>query len=110
MSAQNPLEITPAGLQAFTQPVVLLDVREPFEHAIARLDGARLIPMGYVPTSLPEIERLSDEALVVVYCHHGIRSLNVVHWLRGQGVDNCVSLAGGIDRWSREIDASIPRY
>jgi rhodanese-related sulfurtransferase len=110
MSAQNPLEITPAGLQSSLETVVLLDVREPFEHAIARLDGARVIPMGSVPSALPEIERLSEDALIVVYCHHGIRSLNVVHWLRGRGVDNCVSLAGGIDRWSREIDASVPRY
>ncbi len=110
MNGESPLEMTPEALQGLSEPVALLDVREPFEFAFARLDGARLVPMGSVPSSIAEIERLSDEVLVVVYCHHGIRSLSVVHWLRRQGVENCGSLAGGIDRWSREVDGSVPRY
>ena len=53
---------------------------------------------------------MADEAPVVVFCHHGIRSLQVVNWLHEQGVTNCLSMAGGIDRWSAEIDAGVPRY
>ena len=87
-----------------------IDVREPHEHAIARIEGAQLVPMRSVPGELQELERLADEAPLVVFCHHGVRSLNVVQWLRGQGVDNCVSLAGGIDAWSLQADNSVPRY
>jgi rhodanese-related sulfurtransferase len=86
----------------------LIDVREPFEFHRARIDGAELIPMGSVPQSLPLFEK--EEKPIVVFCHHGIRSLQVVSWLRGQGVENCVSMAGGIDRWSLEIDPKVPRY
>jgi len=47
---------------------------------------------------------------LIVFCHHGVRSLSVVDWLRRQGVENCQSMAGGIDAWSTMIDASVPRY
>ncbi len=46
----------------------------------------------------------------MVYCHHGVRSLNVVNWLREQGIENCQSVAGGIDAWSLAVDPSVPRY
>ena len=51
-----------------------------------------------------------EENPIVVLCHHGMRSLQVVGWLREQGVENCTSMAGGIDRWSLEIDPKVPRY
>ena len=54
--------------------------------------------------------RRATTATLIVYCHHGVRSLNVVNWLREQGVSGCQSMAGGIDRWSLQIDPSIPRY
>jgi rhodanese-related sulfurtransferase len=61
-----------------------------------------------VPQSLSS---LRDEALpLVVFCHHGMRSLQVVSWLREQGLEGCVSMQGGIDQWSREIDPAVPRY
>ncbi len=88
----------------------LIDVREPYEYELAHLDSSRLIPMNTVPARLQELEALADEAPLVVVCHHGIRSLNVVSWLRQQGLEPCQSLAGGIDRWSLEIDAAVPRY
>ncbi len=88
----------------------LIDVREPHEHHLARIDGAQLIPMRTVPHRLHEFESASDESLLIVYCHHGVRSLSVVEWLRRQGVDQCVSLIGGIDLWSRQIDPQVPRY
>ena len=56
------------------------------------------------------LESIADESELIVFCHHGVRSLNVVHWLREQGVEACRSMAGGIDRWSLEIDPKVPRY
>jgi len=108
-----PLEITPREVKqrlASEERVRLIDVREPAEFAISRIAGAELIPMGSVPTQLQKLEAAADDHLVVVFCHHGVRSLNVVHWLREQGVAECQSMAGGIDRWSEEVDPSVPRY
>lgn len=90
--------------------IVLLDCREPQEWALTRIEGSELIPMNTVSANLQRIEAMAEEKLVVVYCHHGVRSLNTVAWLRRQGVENTVSLAGGIDQWSLEIDAGVPRY
>ena len=66
--------------------------------------------MRTVPAELSRLDARADEAPLIVFCHHGVRSLNVVHWLREQGVAACQSMAGGIDRWSLEIDPSVPRY
>ena len=90
--------------------IALIDVREPVEFQQARIEGAALIPMRTVPAELQRVEGLADEGTVVVFCHHGVRSLQVVNWLREQGVAECQSMAGGIDRWSREVDATVPRY
>jgi rhodanese-related sulfurtransferase len=106
-------EITPHEIQrrlSAGETLILIDVREPAEFQIAHIAGAQLVPMGSVPTQLQRLEAASDEATLIVYCHHGIRSLNVVHWLREQGVAACQSMVGGIDRWSLEIDPSVPRY
>jgi rhodanese-related sulfurtransferase len=86
----------------------LVDVREHQEHAICHIEGARLIPMQTVPQHLQELD--DDGPRIIVFCHHGMRSLSVVDWLRRQGVANCQSMAGGIDRWSLEIDSNVPRY
>ena len=88
----------------------LIDVREPFEFHLARIEGAELIPMGTVPAELQRLEALADDETLIVYCHHGVRSLQVVNWLREQGVTECQSMSGGIDQWSREIDPGVPRY
>ena len=108
-----PLETTPAEVKSALDSgarLVLLDCREPEEFAICNIEGARLIPMNSIPQNLQSVEAIADEALVVVYCHHGMRSLSVVNWLRHQGVEQCQSMAGGIDRWSYEIDPNVPRY
>lgn len=89
---------------------LIIDVREPDEWAQAHIDGAVLIPMQSVPSELPKIEALADEQDLMVICHHGVRSLQVASWLRAHGIDNAFSVAGGIDRWSREINADVPRY
>lgn len=87
--------------------LLLIDVREPWEHGICRLEGAQLIPLGELPARCQELLEVED---VVLYCHHGIRSLDAAAWLRAQGAEGVKSLAGGIDRWALEIDSSIPRY
>jgi len=88
----------------------LIDVREPNEFAIAKIDGAKLIPMRTVPAELQDLETLAAGAPLIVFCHHGVRSLNVVHWLREQGLKACASMSGGIEAWSLDIDSSVPRY
>ncbi len=111
--ADLPYEISARDAKAKLdagEKVVLIDVREPGEHQICRIEGAQLIPMNTVPQRVQELEALADEALLVVYCHHGMRSLNTVNWLRKQGVANCVSMSGGIEIWSSLIDAKVPRY
>jgi rhodanese-related sulfurtransferase len=108
--AELVLEITPAELRRRLdggEHIRLIDVREPEEHAICQIDGAELIPMRTVPQHL---QSLDSEEPLCVFCHHGVRSLSVVDWLRRQGVENCQSLAGGIDRWSLEIDPRVRRY
>jgi rhodanese-related sulfurtransferase len=86
----------------------LIDVREPWEFATAKIEGSVLIPMGDVPARAHQ-ELDPDERLVVL-CHHGARSLNVTVWLRNQGFENAQSLRGGIDAWSAEVDPKVPRY
>ena len=104
------LEVAPAELKQSLdrgEKILLIDVREPWENNLCRIDGSKLIPMGSIPANLQAID--SGEP-VVCYCHHGMRSLDVTVWLRSQGVENVRSLAGGIDRWSMEIDSKVPRY
>jgi molybdopterin/thiamine biosynthesis adenylyltransferase/rhodanese-related sulfurtransferase/molybdopterin converting factor small subunit len=85
----------------------LIDVRSPQEHAICRIDGAVLIPLQELPG---EIDRLDPAARYVVHCHHGGRSARAVELLRENGFAAARNLAGGIDAWSREVDARVPRY
>jgi rhodanese-related sulfurtransferase len=106
----NNLEIAPAELKQTLDrgdKILLIDVRELWEYDIAHIADSKLIPMGSIPANLQSID--SGEP-VVCYCHHGMRSLDVTVWLRAQGVENVRSLAGGIDRWSLEIDPKVPRY
>jgi sulfur-carrier protein adenylyltransferase/sulfurtransferase len=88
------------------KPVEILDVREPWEHAICAIPGARLIPMDELGARVGELDPARE---VVVYCHHGQRSAAVVQWLRGQGIP-AVNLRGGIDGWAAEVDPALARY
>ncbi len=104
------IEITPAELSqrlATGEKLLLVDVREPWEYEICRIKDAQLIPMASIPANLQALDT-GDE--VICYCHRGQRSLDVAVWLRSQGVENARSLAGGVERWSAEIDSSVPRY
>ena len=103
-------ELTPTELAerlAAGQAPLLLDVREPYEHAIARLPDARLVPLGTLAGALPTLDPAQE---VVVLCHHGMRSAAAASFLREHGFRRVWNLAGGIDRWSREVDAGVPRY
>ena len=104
-------EITTTGLKSLLDSaagVTLLDVREPWEYGAAHIPGSKHIPMGDIPARFNQ--ELDPDSHIVVVCHHGVRSLNVTAWLRQQGFDKVQSLQGGIDRWAREIDSSIPVY
>ena len=87
--------------------LLLVDVREPHEHAICHIQGAVFVPMGSIPANLQKLDVDED---VICFCHHGMRSFDVANWLRSQGVKSAKSMSGGIDRWSLEIDPSVPRY
>ena len=87
--------------------LLLVDVREQWEYDLSTIPGAKLIPLGTLPANL---NALLDADEVICYCHHGMRSLDAVVWLRQQGVENAKSMAGGIERWSVEVDPQIPTY
>jgi rhodanese-related sulfurtransferase len=104
-------EITPEevkkkidGRESFS----LIDVREPWEFEKAWIDGAKLMPMGDVPSRAHQ--ELDPENHIVVICHHGVRSMNVTAWLRQQGFEKAQSMRGGIDAWARMIDSQVPTY
>ena len=103
-------EISPRQLNARLRSgaaLTVLDVRERYEWAIARLPDARLIPLGALPQAMHSLDRHAE---IVVYCHHGARSAAAVTWLQDQGFAKVLNLAGGIDRWSLEVDSTLRRY
>jgi len=89
------------------ESLLLVDVREPWEHQTARIEGAVLIPLREIPANLAPLARTGE---VVLFCHHGMRSLDAAMWLREQGVGGARSMTGGIERWAIEIDPLVPRY
>lgn len=103
------LELTPAEardrLQDENRPL-LLDVRNGWERELCTISGSVHVPLNELPSRAGELER---GRTIIVYCHHGIRSLMAARYLQEQGFD-AVSLSGGIDLWSSEIDPSVPRY
>jgi rhodanese-related sulfurtransferase len=90
-------------------PPHLLDVRQPEEFAIVALPDATLVPLGELPARVDEIEGWRNEE-VIVYCHHGIRSAQAVAHLQALGFSQVHNLAGGIDRWTSEVEPALPRY
>ena len=106
------LQISPRELSVQLRsaaPPRLLDVREPEEHQLVALPDSVLIPLGELAVRAGEIEDWKNEE-IVVYCHHGIRSLNAIAQLRHLGFTRLRNLAGGIDRWSADVDPDLPRY
>lgn len=109
MRAPDYPSITPGELKerldAGAVPV-LLDVREPWEFDLARLEGSRLIPMAALPERVSELDPAAE---TVVICHHGARSAHVTRALERAGFSNVFNLEGGLDTYSR-VDDSVPRY
>ena len=108
-----PFEVSAADVKRRLdagEKLTFIDVREPHEFALAKIEGGELIPMRQIPAELQTLEARSEEAPSIVFCHHGVRSLNVVSWLRQQGLEACQSMSGGIDAWSLAIDPTVPRY
>ena len=88
--------------------ILLVDVRQEWEHELARLPNDVLIPLDQLADRADEVP--SDDSLIVTYCHHGIRSINAAAILMRHGHARVASLQGGIDAWSQLIDPSVPRY
>jgi len=85
----------------------LIDVREPWEFEICRLENSELLPMRQVPNRLPLFHESPE---YVIICHHGIRSLQVINFLTHHGIHNTINLDGGVDAWARDIDLTMPLY
>jgi adenylyltransferase/sulfurtransferase len=88
------------------EKLLLIDVREPFEHEIAHIKGAKLIPLGEIAQRAHELEN----GEIIVHCHSGMRSAQAVEMLRHVGLTNVYNLEGGIDAWSEQIDPTVPQY
>lgn len=104
------IEITPREVSDRIEKherFLLVDVREKWEYEAAHIEGSVLIPLREIPGHL---QRLAAEGGVVCFCHHGVRSMDAAAWLRSKGVAGARSMAGGIDRWTTEVDPLVPRY
>ena len=86
---------------------ILLDVREPWEFEICHIANSINLPMGQIPQQL---DRLTPDDEYVVICHHGVRSLKVIQYLRQQSFEQLINLDGGVDAWARQVDTSMPTY
>ena len=109
-SADTPRTITPRDLAvrlARGDRLRVIDVREEWEVRTAALDAAEAIVMSSIPARVAELPR---ESTYVILCHHGMRSAMVADYLRSAGFPRVINLEGGIDRWSVEVDPSVPRY
>jgi len=89
------------------EDVILLDVREDSELEICRIENALHIPMNEIPE---RCEALPLARPLVVFCHHGMRSMNVLHYLESRGFENVINMGGGIHAWATDVDSSTPRY
>ncbi|NNE93371.1 MAG: rhodanese [Verrucomicrobiales bacterium] len=110
----DEFEISPARLSELLEEnpeaIRLIDCREEDEFALCKIEGAELLPLStFAESGGPAL--LSDESKpAVIYCHHGMRSLQTTMFVRQRGRADVWSLAGGIDLWSQEIDPTVPRY
>ncbi|HBG93723.1 MAG TPA: sulfurtransferase [Chromatiaceae bacterium] len=89
----------------------LLDVREPWEFNICRIEGSQLVPMRQIPAQVQSwSDDIKAEQSVVVICHHGIRSQQVALYLERQGFAQVYNLQGGVDAWARDVDPAMAKY
>jgi rhodanese-related sulfurtransferase len=88
---------------------ILIDCREEDEHAYCRIPGAQLLPLAAINSRIAGVLG-SKETPAIIYCHHGMRSMRAVTYLRDHGFSHVFSMRGGIDAWSSEIDPTVPAY
>jgi len=108
------MEVSPETIAAWVnlprdQRPRVIDCREQDELLICQISGNEWIALGLFP-GVKEILATGNERGVVVYCHHGVRSLRAVNFLRAMGVENAFSMSGGIEAWSQRVDGTIARY
>ena len=108
MAREIPVDDLARRLARGERPL-LVDVRQPWEHELARLPDSLLLPLPELSSRAAEVRPAAGQ-LVVCYCHHGVRSLRATELLSEAGLSDVVSLAGGIDAWSLQIDPAVPRY
>ena len=101
------ISVAQLAAQLKNEKPLLLDVREPWEFEVCHIDGSINIPMAQIPQ---QVEQLQNTDEIVVICHHGIRSQNVIRFLQQQSVNGLVNLDGGVDAWAREVDLDMPLY
>ena len=89
------------------EKLTLIDVREPWEYNISKIEGAQLVPLGSLGT---EYKKLDPNAEIVIHCHMGMRSMDATQFLLQQGFKNVKNLTGGINAWSMQVDPSVPKY
>jgi adenylyltransferase/sulfurtransferase len=109
---QLPLEVDCLSVHQLLEDsgdVLLLDCREQDEVEICQIRDSLWMPMREIPDGLDELQKFMQQPLVV-YCHHGGRSLQVAGWLREQGFDKVQSMSGGIDQWATAVDPQLRRY
>ena len=88
----------------------LIDVREPNEWDIAHIEGATLLPLSQLGQRFNELEKFKGKKDIVVHCKSGVRSQKAINFLKQQGYDRLVNVAGGILGWSDQVDSSVPKY
>jgi len=113
-AADETMELLPAEVAQWhqlpaDQRPCLLDCREPEEVEICRILGSICIPMADIAAAVGRLRDLSQHGLVI-YCHHGMRSLHAARYLRERGIENAFSMTGGIELWARQIDPGMKRY
>jgi rhodanese-related sulfurtransferase len=103
----SPRELDAWQRDAAREPPFVLDVREPWEYAICRIEPCLHVPMRSLPAAIDELPRERD---IVVVCHHGRRSQHVAMWLEHAGFRRIHNLQGGVAAWADDVDPAMQRY
>jgi rhodanese-related sulfurtransferase len=114
MTSETPLEIDPTDVNSLLvspgeRTFRLIDCREESEWQICRLPDAQLVPLSAFGELVPQVFTDTQEN-IIIYCHHGMRSLRAAEFLRQRGYAHAQSMSGGIEAWSEVVDPATPRY
>ncbi len=106
MQSLSPMQFIAYRDNSQVEPL-LLDIRETWEHEICQIEGALLLPMSRISEHM---HKLDKDRPTVVLCHHGMRSLQVAHYLLQNGFAEVINLEGGIAAWAMDLDPDMPGY